>query len=148
MPYTASDSALKAVAPPAADSKVPRFPERTAMAPKPVIDSDIKGVRVVSFPRDGEGMCNLDQVRTFFANDFLGHVAGIRRLVIDLNGVASLDSSCLGPLVQKMREIKEQGGRLALVGVNAPALQEIFALTRFDKVFPIYKDPAEALQTF
>ena len=118
------------------------------MAPKPVIDSDIKGVRVVSFPRDGEGMCNLDQVRTFFANDFLGHVTGIRRLIIDLTGVASLDSSCLGPLVQKMREIKEHGGRLVLVGVDAPALQEIFALTRFDKVFPIYKTAAEALTTF
>jgi anti-anti-sigma factor len=118
------------------------------MGPKPVIDTDTKGARVLSFPRDAEGMCNLDQVRAFFANDFLGHVAGIRRLVIDLSGVASLDSSCLGPLVQKMREIKDQGGRLVLVGVHAPALQEIFALTRFDKVFPIYKDVAEALTTF
>ena len=113
-----------------------------------VIDSDLKGDRVISFTRDREGMANLDQVRPFFANDFLKHVSGSNRLIVDLSGVASLDSSCLGPLVQKMREIKEQGGRLALVGVNAPALQEIFALTRFDKVFPIYKDPAEALTTF
>jgi anti-anti-sigma factor len=118
------------------------------MAPKPVNDSDVKGVRVLSFPRDGDGMCNLDQVRAFFANDFLGHVGGVRKLIIDLSGVASLDSSCLGPLVQKMREIKEQGGRLVLVGVQAPALQEIFALTRFDKVFPIYKGVQEALPTF
>ena len=118
------------------------------MGPKPVIDTEVKGVHVLSFPRDAAGMCNLDQVRVFFANDFLGHVAATRRLVIDLAGVASLDSSCLGPLVQKMREIKEQGGRLVLVGVHAPALQEIFALTRFDKVFPIYKTVAEALTTF
>ena len=118
------------------------------MPSPPVQDADVKGVRVISFTRDREGMCNLDQVRAFFANDFLGHVTGIRKLVIDLSGVASLDSSCLGPLVQKMREIKEHGGRLVLVGVNAPALQEIFALTRFDKVFPIYKTSAEALPTF
>lgn len=118
------------------------------MPVKAVIDTDIRGIRVLSFPRDGDGMCNLDQVRSFFANDFLGHVSTIRRLVIDLSGVASLDSSCLGPLVQKMREIKDQSGRLVLVGVEAPALQEIFALTRFDKVFPIYRTVNEALSTF
>jgi anti-anti-sigma factor len=115
---------------------------------KAVVDTDIRGIRVLSFPRDGDGMCNLDQVRGFFANDFLNHVTTIRKLVIDLAGVASLDSSCLGPLVQKMREIKESSGRLVLVGVDAPALQEIFALTRFDKVFPIYKSVNEALSTF
>jgi len=118
------------------------------MALKVVIDATVKGVHVLSFPRDAEGLCNLDQVRTFFANDFLGHVAATRRLIIDLSGVASLDSSCLGPLVQKMREIKDQGGRLVLVGVEAPALQEIFALTRFDKVFPIYHTVNDALPTF
>jgi anti-anti-sigma factor len=118
------------------------------MALKAVIDATVKGVHVLSFPRDGDGLCNLDQVRTFFAHDFLAHVANIKRLIIDLSGVSSLDSSCLGPLVQKMREIKDQGGRLVLVGVDAPALQEIFALTRFDKVFPIYLSVNEALPTF
>jgi anti-anti-sigma factor len=118
------------------------------MPAKAVIDTDLKGIRVLSFPRDGDGNCNLDQVRNFFANDFLGHVAQVRRLIIDLAGVSSLDSSCLGPLVQKMREIKETSGRLVLVGVDAPALQEIFALTRFDKVFPIYRTVDEGLSTF
>jgi anti-anti-sigma regulatory factor len=40
---------------------------------------------------------------------------------------------------------QQAGGRLALTGIDSPALEEIFALTRFDKVFPIYKTRAEAL---
>jgi anti-anti-sigma factor len=118
------------------------------MVAKAVIDQDVDGVRVLSFRRDAKGQISLDPVRSFFANDFLEHVAGLTRVVIDLSGVASLDSSCLGPLVQKMREIQEKGGRLALAGVDSPALQEIFALTRFDKVFPIYATRSEALASF
>ncbi|MBA2482068.1 MAG: STAS domain-containing protein [Planctomycetes bacterium] len=118
------------------------------MASKALMEQDVNGVRVLSFKHDDKGTLMLDQVRGFFANDFLDHVSGVTRLVIDLGGVASLDSSCLGPLVQKMREIKEKGGRLALSCVDSPALQEIFALTRFDKVFPIYATRAEALASF
>jgi anti-anti-sigma regulatory factor len=47
--------------------------------------------------------------------------------------------------VQKLREIQDLKGQLALAGVNSPALKEIFALTRFDKVFPIYATREEAI---
>ncbi|MBA3708283.1 MAG: STAS domain-containing protein [Planctomycetes bacterium] len=118
------------------------------MASALTIDEQVNGVSVLSFRRDAKGVINLDQIRQFFGTGFLEHVSGIDRLVIDLSGVSSLDSSCLGPLVQKMREIKDKGGRLALAGVDSPALQEIFALTRFDKVFPIYATRNEALASF
>ena len=39
-------------------------------------------------------------------------------------------SDLLGPLVQKMREIREKGGRLALAGVDSPALQVMTDLAR------------------
>jgi anti-anti-sigma factor len=65
--------------------------------------------------------------------------------VVDLSGVQALDSSCLGPLVQKFRLAQKGGGRVVLSGVTSPALEEIFALTRFDKVFPITHECSEAI---
>jgi anti-anti-sigma factor len=110
-----------------------------------VLHLEEKGVHTIAFQHDEHGVANPDQVRTFFASDFLKTTVGIRRMVIDLAGVAALDSASLGPLVQKLREIQDLKGHLALAGVNSPALKEIFALTRFDKVFPIYPSRAEAI---
>ncbi len=115
------------------------------MSPSSALQLEENGVSTVSFHQDEHGLANADQVRSYFANDFLRNTAGIRRLVIDLSGVASLDSASLGPLVQKLREIQDLKGNLALAGVHSPALREIFALTRFDKVFSIYGNRAEAV---
>ena len=103
------------------------------------------GVHVLSFRRDELGNANLDQVRHYFAQRFLDETGDFNRLVIDLAGVATLDSACLGPLVQRLRQTQEQNGRLVLCGVDSPALEEIFSLTRFDKVFPFYKTRSEAI---
>ena len=115
------------------------------MSPQTVILLEDDGVHTVSFHRDEQGLANVDLVRGYFANEFLKSTAGVRRLVIDLAGVASLDSASLGPLVQKLREIQDLKGQLALAEVGSPALREIFALTRFDKVFAMYRTRAEAI---
>ena len=107
--------------------------------------SDEGGIHVLSFRRNDQDQVDLDMVRHYFATAFLDGTAAHLRLIIDLSGVPTLDSSCLGPLVQKLRLAQQAGGRLALTGIDSPALEEIFALTRFDKVFPIYKTRAEAL---
>ena len=105
----------------------------------------VDGVDAIAFQRDAQGVANLEFVRRFFSTDFLRTCAEMHRLVIDLEGVISLDSSALGPLVQKLRDIQERKGRMALAGVSSPALREIFALTRFYKVFAIYPTRAEAI---
>jgi anti-anti-sigma factor len=115
------------------------------MNASPVLQMEVNGVHTISFHHDQQGQANTDLVRAYFANDFLQSTVGLRRLVIDLAGVTSLDSASLGPLVQKLREIQEIKGQLALAGVTSPALKEIFALTRFDKVFPIYATREEAI---
>ncbi len=107
--------------------------------------TDEGGVQVLSFRHHDQGPVDLDLVRHYFATTFLDATAGSLRLVIDLTGVPTLDSSCLGPLVQKLRLAQQAGGRLALTGIESPALEEIFALTRFDKMFPIYKTRADAV---
>jgi anti-anti-sigma factor len=102
-------------------------------------------VSIVSFPRNERGQVNADHVRSYFASQFLDHTHDLHRVVLDLSGVAALDSAALGPLVQKLREIQAHQGRLVLCGVDMPALKEIFALTRFDKVFPIVADRGTAV---
>jgi anti-anti-sigma factor len=111
-----------------------------------VLQLEEGGVHTISFHRDEHGVVNPDLVRNYFANEFLKATAGLRRLVIDLTGVTTLDSAALGPLVQKLREIQDFKGVLALSGVHSPALKEIFALTRFDKVFAIYATRDEAVK--
>jgi anti-anti-sigma factor len=110
----------------------------------PII-SEERGVHVLSFRLDAVGIADLDQVRFYFTTRFLDETALYRRLVIDLAGVANLDSSCLGPLLQRLKATQSADGRMALCGVDSPALEEIFALTRFDRVFPIFKTKAEAV---
>lgn len=115
------------------------------MFPHAVLFAEENGVKTISFARDERGNADQDQVRHFFANDLLAQTQGWKRLVIDLSGVVSLDSASLGPLVQKLREIQDLKGSLALAGVTSPALREIFALTRFDKVFAIHPTRGEAV---
>ena len=110
-----------------------------------IVTEEIEGVRAISFQRDERGQANQEMVRLYFANEFLKTNVGVRSLVIDLTGVISLDSAALGPLVQKLREVHEVDGGMALAGVLSPALKEIFALTRFDKVFPMYVTRQEAV---
>ncbi len=104
------------------------------------------GVHVVTFAREGQAAAPQEAVRRFFSEEFFKATANSSLLVVDLTGVTSLDSSSLGPLVQKLRETSDRKGKMALSGVQSPALREIFALTRFDKVFPIYPDRATAVQ--
>jgi anti-anti-sigma factor len=112
----------------------------------PIQHSDENGVHIVSFHRDERGNASQDAVRQFLAHDFLQATAPWNHLVLDLAGVVSLDSAALGPMVQKLREVQEKKGKMALAGVASAALREIFALTRFDKVFAIYPSRAEAVK--
>lgn len=113
-------------------------------APTALITADDQ-VQVITFPLDARGLANPEMTRMYFSGKFSEQVAGFDRLVVDMTGVQALDSSALGPLVQKLRDVQKRGGKMALTGLIAPALREIFALTRFDKVFVITPSRAEAI---
>ena len=68
--------------------------------------------------------------------------------MIDLDGVATLDSSSLSPLVQRYRELQQDEGTMVLCGVRSQGLREILSLTRFDRIFDIYEDQRQALEAF
>jgi len=104
-----------------------------------------RGVHVISFGANDRGKANPDAVRRFFTEEFLDATADDTRLVVDLDGVVTLDSASLGPMVQRLRTIQGRDGRMALCGVAAAGLREIFALTRFDQLFTIHRDRASAV---
>ncbi len=69
-----------------------------------------------------------------------------RNLVIDLTEVTFIDSSGVGTLTDIFRRMKQNDGKLALVGLNK-MVRSVFEITRLDKLLPIYKTEEEALRS-
>lgn len=72
------------------------------------------------------------------------HVAGSKRLVLDLTEVHFIDSTALGVLVGTLQQSQSVDAEFRLV-VGDPFLLKIFHITGFDGIFPIYPVIAEAL---
>jgi len=77
---------------------------------------------------------------------FLGEVLdrGTNPVVVDLEGIDSVDSTGLGELVGYLQRFEEQGRRLAFVN-PARRLRKLFELTQLDKIVPIYPDRDQAI---
>jgi anti-sigma B factor antagonist len=69
---------------------------------------------------------------------------GPAQVVLDLSGVAFVDSSGLGAIVASMKQMGD-GRRLDLAGLT-PDVAKVFRLTRMDSIFVIHEDMAAALQ--
>jgi anti-sigma B factor antagonist len=65
-------------------------------------------------------------------------------VVLDLVGVAFLDSTVLGTIVGALRRIREAGGALVVVLPETPA-RRIFEITGLDQVLSVQPSRAEAL---
>ncbi len=86
----------------------------------------------------------------------LEHAPTVRRLLLDcvrrkkdilveLAGVAYIDSSGIASLIEALQAARAQGTALALVAVSAQAMR-VLQLARLDQVFPIHADIAGALR--
>jgi len=71
--------------------------------------------------------------------------SGCINVVVDLGGVAFIDSSGLGVLVSALRRARERDGAVRIVCTRDNVLK-IFRITGLDKVFPIFSNMAEARQ--
>lgn len=67
---------------------------------------------------------------------------GDRRIALDLTEVSFMDSSSLGVLVMCLKRLREQGGRLVLVGVQGSPMK-VLVLTGLDRVFDIFGTAVE-----
>ena len=64
--------------------------------------------------------------------------------LFDLQHVEFLASSCIGALVELMREVEPIRGKIAL-GNCADSVLYLFRITKLDSVFGVYDDLDEAL---
>lgn len=68
----------------------------------------------------------------------------LKHLVIDVASITFMDSSGLGVILGRYREIKERGGRLFFVRPN-PQIKRILQLSGFEKISEFANSAAEVL---
>lgn len=72
---------------------------------------------------------------------------GIVRIVVDLNAVTSIDSSGVGMMAAKLKTVRESGGDLRLLHLNARG-QRLFTLAKLRTAFETFDDEAAAIRSF
>lgn len=72
---------------------------------------------------------------------------GYTRVVIDLGGVAYMDSSGLGELIRAFATMRKADGALKLMRVER-RLRDLLTITKLVTVFETYDDEAAAIASF
>ena len=67
-----------------------------------------------------------------------------KKIVVDLEKVAYVDSSGLATLVEILKKTKSQGGSLGLSGLS-DKVRSLFEITKLDKLFLILPSQEEAV---
>jgi anti-sigma B factor antagonist len=67
-------------------------------------------------------------------------------LILDFRNVRLLSSAVLGLLIRISKQVYERGGQLRLCNIS-PKIQEIFKITRLNKIFDIYPDIESATES-
>lgn len=75
---------------------------------------------------------------------FLTPRRGLKNLVIDMQNVEYLDSTCLYMLVHMLKQVSQRGGKIAVVSAHR-TVEGLFKLTRLDQLFPIRRGVLEAV---
>lgn len=77
-----------------------------------------------------------------------GHISeGRYAHVVDLRSMAELDSRSLAALIRALRVARDVGGSVGLI-VDQPSFTRILSITGLDRVFPVYKNEADATAAF
>lgn len=73
--------------------------------------------------------------------------AGEKNVLLNLAGVAYIDSAGLGELVNSYTTVKKNGGALKLVGVTKK-LKDLLVITKLATVFDSFDTEAAALESY
>jgi anti-sigma B factor antagonist len=96
---------------------------------------------------DGYAVCRpVGELESFTVSQFreaLSRVVSPGCLIIDLSGVAFIDSAGLGALIGGIRHTRELGGQVA-VACGRPTLVRLLRTTGFDRVVTVAEDVASA----
>ena len=73
--------------------------------------------------------------------------AGRKKILLNFANVEYLSSAALGKLILLNNKLKAAGGRLILCNID-PQIYEVFEITGLKRVFNMYGEEQEALQSF
>jgi anti-sigma B factor antagonist len=77
--------------------------------------------------------------------ELLARLAERQDVVVDLSGVAYIDSSGIASLVEAYQTARRQGGGFSLAAVS-PAALRVLKLARLDEVFVIHRTVEQGLE--
>jgi anti-anti-sigma factor len=66
-------------------------------------------------------------------------------VILDMGSVRFIDSTCLGKLIKMHKERQLRGFDAARLVIPSESIRRVFALVRFDELFPIYESLSEAM---
>jgi len=72
---------------------------------------------------------------------------GKSKLLLDMSGVTTIDSSGIGELVGSYTTVTNRGGKLKLLHLPAK-LNELLHVTQLITVFEVYENEQEAIKSF
>jgi anti-sigma B factor antagonist len=73
--------------------------------------------------------------------------AGRRKVLVNLESVAWINSTGLGALIDGFTTLHKSGGRLKLVGVP-PRVQSVLSVTKLSTIFESYGQEDDAIRSF
>ena len=109
----------------------------------PILTKNIKDISII--------IVDVDRATTIVSESFKNSVqyeiaSNKLKIVINLLSCEFIDSTFLSALVIAHKRIVENKGTLKIVGLK-PAVKSMFQLTRLDKIFDIYINEKEALDS-
>lgn len=102
---------------------------------------DVNGIAIIKV--DGKITIGAgdQQLRDVIAN------SNSNKILLDLSGVTTIDSSGIGELVGSYTTVTNKGGKLKLLHLPAK-LNELLHVTQLITVFEVYENEQEALGSF
>jgi anti-sigma B factor antagonist len=105
---------------------------------------DVNGIEIIKL--DGKITIGAgdQQLRDVIANTV---ATGKNKILLDLSGVTTIDSSGIGELVGSYTTVTNRGGKLKLLHLPAK-LNELLHVTQLITVFEVYENENEAVASF
>ncbi|HVT45065.1 MAG TPA: STAS domain-containing protein [Thermoanaerobaculia bacterium] len=104
----------------------------------------VDGVEIVTLQGKitiGAGDSQLREIVSNLLNE------GKLKILLDMKGVTTIDSSGIGELVGSYTTVTNRGGKLKLLHLP-PKVTDLLQVTQLITVFEVYEDEAEAIQAF
>jgi anti-sigma B factor antagonist len=107
-------------------------------------ERDVAGVTVLTLA----GEITLDDGDLAFGRRITDLVSSGRlKILVDLDGVTTIDSSGVGMMAAKLKEVRKHGGDVRLLRLSTRG-QRLLAVLRLRTLFDVFDDEAVALRSY